>query len=88
MLFTILMVAFAPLPRVWAHDRPTPPLPLLLHATAEELALGLEKGDFTSVDLVHVRKSFVGQPGPKNTTTHTGRHMSIGFGRSTVLSTW
>jgi hypothetical protein len=30
-------------------------LPLLMDATAEELALGLERGDFTSMDLVKVR---------------------------------
>ena len=47
-------VAFAPLTSVWAQYGEPSKLPLLLDATAEELTAGLEKGDFTSVDLVHV----------------------------------
>jgi len=67
MFLTTLVAAFAPLPNVWAQSRPTPPLPLLLHATAEELALGLEKGDFTSVDLVD---AYVGRIKEVNCTLH------------------
>ena len=44
-------VAFAPFTSC-AHVNSS--LPLLLDATAEELTLGLEKGQFTSVDLVQV----------------------------------
>jgi hypothetical protein len=45
------LVAFAPL----TSSAPVnSSLPLLLDATAEELTLGLENGQFTSVDLVQV----------------------------------
>lgn len=47
-------MAFAPLTGVSAlYEKPSQ-LPLLLDATAEELTLGLEAGNFTSVDLVNV----------------------------------
>lgn len=49
-----VLVAFAPLTTVFAQYNTTARLPLLLDATAEELAIGLAAGDFTSVDLVEV----------------------------------
>jgi len=45
------LVVFAPLTSVWAHESK---FPALLDATGEELTLGLERGDFTSVNLVEV----------------------------------
>jgi hypothetical protein len=45
------LVAFAPLTSCALVNSS---LPLLLDATAEELTLGLENGQFTSVDLVQV----------------------------------
>lgn len=44
-------VAFAP---VFAQYATESKFPSLLDATVEELTVGLEKGDFTSVDLVQV----------------------------------
>lgn len=50
------LVAFAPLTSCAPVNSS---LPLLLDATAEELTLGLEKGQFTSVDLVQVSHRLV-----------------------------
>lgn len=47
-------VAFAPLTSVFAQYAAGSKFPSLLDATVEELTVGLEKGDFTSVDLVQV----------------------------------
>lgn len=49
-----LWVAFTPLKSIVAQYATASQLPLLLDATAEELTLGLENGDFTSLDLVNV----------------------------------
>jgi hypothetical protein len=51
------LLAVAPLTSVCAQYSAPSSLPLLLDATTEELTLGLEAGNFTSVDLVNV--SFV-----------------------------
>jgi amidase len=48
------ILAVAPLTSVYAQYSAPSSLPLLLDATTEELALGLEAGNFTSVDLVNV----------------------------------
>jgi amidase len=54
-------VALAPLTTVVAQYGAVSKYPALLDATAEELTAGLEKGDFTSVDLVQVgRLAFPG----------------------------
>jgi len=57
---TKVFVAFAPLTTiVYAqYNITTPQLPLLLDATADDLAAGLEAGDFTSLDLVQVGSRF------------------------------
>jgi hypothetical protein len=52
---TKVFVAFAPLTSVYAQYNTSIELPLLLDATADELAAGLEAGAFTSLDLVQVR---------------------------------
>jgi amidase len=50
-----VFVAFAPLTTtVYAQYNTTTRLPLLLDATADDLAAGLEAGAFTSLDLVQV----------------------------------
>ena len=49
-----VFVAFAPLTSVYAQYNTTTKLPLLLDATADELAAGLDAGAFTSLDLVQV----------------------------------
>jgi amidase len=65
-------VAFAPLTGVAAlYEKPSQ-LPLLLDATAEELTLGLEAGNFTSVDLVNVSSD----PFPTSIRVSFGRAMS------------
>ena len=43
------------LPAIPVTDASATALPDLYEATIEELAAGLEQGDFTSVDLVEVR---------------------------------
>ncbi|KAH9876587.1 hypothetical protein J1614_003718 [Plenodomus biglobosus] len=60
-------VAFAPLTSVWAQYETIPQFPLLLDATAEELTLGLEWGNFTSVDLVN---AYVARIMEVNSTLH------------------
>jgi amidase len=47
-------VAISPLTNVCAQYGEPSKLPLLLDATGEELTVGLEAGQFTSVDLVQV----------------------------------
>jgi amidase len=54
MILARFFVAFAPLTSVWAQYGTESKFPALLDATAEDLTLGLERGDFTSVDLVKV----------------------------------
>jgi amidase len=49
-----VFVAFVPLTHVFAQYGTPAVLPPLLDATADELIAGLEAGDFTSLDLVHV----------------------------------
>jgi len=52
---TKVLVAFAPLTTVvYAQYNTTTDLPLLLDATGDDLAAGLEAGAFTSLDLVQV----------------------------------
>ena len=53
-----VFAAFAPLTSVLGQYETPAHLPLLLDATAEELKAGLDAGDFTSVDLVHVSTMF------------------------------
>ncbi|KAH7069765.1 glutamyl-tRNA amidotransferase subunit A [Paraphoma chrysanthemicola] len=63
-------VAFAPLTSVYAQYTTAPAeskYPKLLDATAEELTAGLERGDFTSVDLV---QAYVGRIMQVNSTLH------------------
>jgi amidase len=56
------LVAFAPLTSVVAQYAAESKFPNLLDATVEELTVGLEKGDFTSVELVQVScSSLVGE---------------------------
>ncbi|KAI4675338.1 uncharacterized protein J4E84_010080 [Alternaria hordeiaustralica] len=66
---TKVFVAFAPLTTtVYAqYNVTTPQLPLLLDATADDLAAGLEAGDFTSLDLV---QAYVGRIIEVNKTLH------------------
>jgi hypothetical protein len=52
------LVAFAPLTSVVAQYG-TSKFPELLDATVEELTVGLERGDFTSVDLVQVCSKYL-----------------------------
>jgi len=52
------LVAFAPLTSVVAQYAETSQFPNLLDATVEELTVGLEKGDFTSVELVQVSNAY------------------------------
>lgn len=52
-----VFVAFAPFASAAAQCATHTVLPELLDATADELILGLEAGDFTSLDLVQVSKS-------------------------------
>jgi amidase len=55
-----VFVAFAPLTTtVYAQYNTTTRLPLLLDATADDLAAGLEAGAFTSLDLVQVTLGFL-----------------------------
>ncbi|KAH9879624.1 hypothetical protein IAQ61_001443 [Plenodomus lingam] len=61
------LVAFALLRSVWAQYGSGPQFPLLLDATAEELTLGLEWGNFTSVDLVN---AYVARILEVNSTLH------------------
>ncbi|KAF2849514.1 amidase signature enzyme [Plenodomus tracheiphilus IPT5] len=62
-----VFVALAPLGSVWAQYGAVSALPLLLDATAEELTLGLEWGNFTSVDLVN---AYVARIMEVNSTLH------------------
>ncbi|KAF1935133.1 amidase signature enzyme [Clathrospora elynae] len=60
-LLTKVFVVFAPLASVYAQ------YPLLLDATADELAAGLEAGNYTSLDLV---QAYVGRIIEVNSTLH------------------
>ncbi|RAR13609.1 amidase signature enzyme [Stemphylium lycopersici] len=62
-----VFVAFAPLPSVYAQYNTTTGLPLLLDATADDLAAGLDAGAFTSLDLV---QAYVGRIIEVNKTLH------------------